>query len=70
MADGGSGQTKAVANPLLTMYKEVQRTHIMHMEALGLNFKILPAKMTESGARGGVDVDDPLIEYYRGMSQT
>ena len=68
--NGSSGQTKAVANPLLTMYKEMQRTHIMHMEALGLNFKTLPAKMTESGARGGVDVDDPLIEYYRGIKQT
>lgn len=68
--NGSSGQTKAVANPLLTMYKEVQRTHIMHMEALGLNFKTLPAKMTESGAKGGTDADDPLLEYYRGMSQT
>lgn len=68
--NGSSGQTKAVANPLLTMYKEVQRTHIMHMEALGLNFKTLPAKMTESGAKGGIDADDPLLEYYRGMSQT
>ena len=67
--NGSSGQTKAVANPLLTMYKEVQRTHIMHMEALGLNFKTLPAKMTESGAKGGTDADDPLLEYYRGIKE-
>ena len=67
--NGSSGQTKAVANPLLTMYKEVQRTHIMHMEALGLNFKTLPAKMTESGAKNGVEEDDPLIAYLRGYKE-
>ena len=65
--NGSSGQTKAVANPLLTMYKEMQRTHIMHMEALGLNFKTLPAKMTESGARGGTDANDPLVELLQGI---
>ena len=65
--NGSTGQTKAVANPLLTMYKEVQRTHIMHMEALGLNFKTLPAKMTESGAKHGTESDDPLAELLRGI---
>ena len=67
--NGSSGQTKAVANPLLTMYKEMQRTHIMHMEALGLNFKTLPKKMTESGAKNGVEEDDPLIAYLRGYKE-
>ena len=64
--NGSSGQTKAVANPLLTMYKEVQRTHIMHMEALGLNFKTLPAKMTESGAKNGIEEGDPIVEFLQG----
>jgi len=65
--NGSQGQTKAVANPLLTMYKEMQRTHIMHMEALGLNFKTLPKKMTESGAKHGTESDDPLTELLRGI---
>jgi len=67
--NGSSGQTKAVANPLLTMYKEVQRTHIMHMEALGLNFKTLPAKMTESGAKNGIEEGDSLLTYLRGIKE-
>lgn len=67
--NGSTGQTKAVANPLLVAYKEAMRTHIMHMEALGLNFKTLPKKMTESGAKGGTDADDPLIEFYRGIKE-
>ena len=68
--NGSSGQTKAVANPLLTMYKEVQRTHIMHMEALGLNFKTLPAKMTESGAKNGIEEGDSLLTYLRGIKES
>lgn len=67
--NGSTGQTKAVANPLLTMYKEVQRTHIMHMEALGLNFKTLPAKMTESGAKNGIEEGDSLLTYLRGIKE-
>ena len=64
--NGSSGQTKSIVNPLLSMYKELQRTHILHLEALGLNFKTLPKKMTESASKGG-DENDPLIEYYMGM---
>lgn len=67
--NGSTGQTKAVANPLLTSYKELQRTHILHMRALGLNFETLPKKMTESGAKNGVEEDDPLIAYLRGYKE-
>lgn len=67
--NGSSGQTKAVANPLLVAYKEAMRTHILHMEALGLNFRTLPKKMTESGAKNGVEEDDPLIAYLRGYKE-
>ena len=67
--NGSSGQTKAVANPLLVAYKEAQRTHLLNLEALGLNFKTLPKKMTESGAKGGTDADDPLIEFYRAFKE-
>ena len=65
--NGSSGQTKAVANPLLVAYKEAMRTHIMHMEALGLNFKTLPKKMTEPTSKNGVDADDPMIKFYQGL---
>jgi len=64
--NGCTGQTKAVANPLLTMYKEMQRTHIMHMEALGLNYKTLPSKMREK-VSNAPDEDDPLIKLYQGI---
>lgn len=62
--NGSQGQTKAVANPLLTMYKEMQRTHILHMEALGLNYKTLPSKMKES-VSNAPDENDPLIQLYK-----
>jgi hypothetical protein len=66
--NGSQGQTKAVANPLLTMYKEMQRTHILHMEALGLNYKTLPSKMKESVSN--VSEDDPLVKFYEGFMGT
>lgn len=65
--NGSTGQTKAVANPLLVAYKEAMRTHVLNMEALGLNFRTLPKKMTESGAKHGVESDDPLTELLRGI---
>ena len=65
--NGSSGQTKSIVNPLLTMYKELQRTHILHLEALGLNFKTLPKKMTEPTSKGG-DKDNPLKEFLESMN--
>lgn len=63
---GSMGQTKTIVNPLLSTYRDVQRTHILHLEALGLNFKTQPKKMTESGAVGSDD-DYPLAKYYKGI---
>lgn len=63
---GSMGQTKTIVNPLLSTYRDVQRTHILHLEALGLNFKTQPKKMTESGAVGSDD-DDPLGKYFKGI---
>lgn len=65
-ANGSSGQTKTIINPLLPMYKEMQRTHIMHLEALGLNFKTMPSKMTESATKGG-DKNDPMMQLLQGI---
>lgn len=63
---GSMGQSKMVVNPLLSTYRDVQRTHILHLEALGLNFKTQPKKMTESGAIGA-DEDDPLTQFFKGI---
>ena len=63
---GSMGQSKMVVNPLLSTYRDVQRTHILHLEALGLNFKTQPKKMTESGAIGA-DEDDPLTQFLKGI---
>lgn len=61
---GSMGQSKMVVNPLLSTYRDVQRTHILHLEALGLNFKTQPKKMTESGAIG-VNEDDPMVQFIK-----
>lgn len=65
--NGSSGQTKSIVNPLLTMYKELQRTHILHLEALGLNFKTLPKKMTEPTSKGG-EKGDALLELLAAVN--
>lgn len=61
---GSQGQHKKIANPLLVAYKECQRSHILNMEALGLNYKIQPAKMREK-VSNAPDEDDPLIKFYK-----
>lgn len=65
MEDGSMGQSKRVVNPLLPMYKELQRTMLLHYEALGLNFKAAPKKMTETATKSGSeDNDDPMAAAY------
>ncbi|MBR1503665.1 MAG: hypothetical protein IJ618_07275 [Prevotella sp.] len=65
--NGSMGQTKAIVNPLLAMYRDLQRNHTMNMEALGLNFRVLPKKMTEPTAKGG-DEDDPMMRFLKGRN--
>ena len=65
VADGSMGQSKTIVNPLLPMYKELQRTMLLHYEALGLNFKSAPKKMTEAATKSGTeDKDDPMAAAY------
>lgn len=66
-ANGSAGQTKTIIHPLLAMYRDLQRNHTMNLEALGLNFKTLPKKMTESTSKGA-EKDDPLIRYLMGVN--
>ena len=66
---GSMGQSKMVVNPLLSTYRDAQRTHILNLEALGLNFKTQPKRMVDSGAIGA-DEDDPMMKFYKGLMNT
>lgn len=44
-------------NPLMPTYKELQRTLVLHYEALGLNYKTTPSKIKEDTKRGASEND-------------
>jgi hypothetical protein len=54
---GVGGQTKQDAHPLLSHYKELQRTLLLQYEALGLSYKSTPSKMKEPVKSGGEEHD-------------
>lgn len=58
METGSQGQQKTVLNPLVTAYKDMHRTMIMHYESLGLTFKNDPGRISSSAKKesdnGGV----------------
>ena len=54
---GVGGQTKQDAHPLLSHYKELQRTLLLQYEALGLSYKSTPSKMKETVKSGGEEHD-------------
>lgn len=54
---GSMGQQKLTLNPLLATYKDMQRTLLLQFEALGLNYKATPSKMTEPTKQGGGEHD-------------
>ena len=54
---GVGGQTKQDAHPLLSHYKELQRTLILQYEAIGLSYKSTPSKMKEPVKSGGEEHD-------------
>lgn len=47
-------------NPLMPTYKELQRTLVLHYEALGLNYKTTPSKIKED-TRKKASENDTLI---------
>lgn len=63
---GSQGQAKKAVHPLLTAYKDLQRTMILHYESLGINYKVIPSKLTES-TKKGVDENDPMAQYLKGI---
>lgn len=61
---GSQGQIKTDAHPLLASYDKLQRTLIQQYEALGLNFRTTPSKVTEQ-TKKGIDEEDPMGQFYR-----
>ncbi len=61
MEIGSTGQQKKVINPLFVTYKDIQRTLMLQFEALGLNYKTTPTKITEQTKKGGSE-HDALID--------
>ena len=65
---GSQGQMKSEVSPLLPHYDKMQRTLLMQLEALGLNYSTTPSKVKED-TKKGVDETDPMAEYYKGKTQ-
>lgn len=54
---GSTGQQKNEVNPLVAYYDKMQRTLMLQFEALGLNYKTTPRKVTENTKQGGEEHD-------------
>ena len=68
LVTGSTGQSKNEVSPLLPHYDKLQRTLLMQLEALGLNYSTTPSKVKED-ARRGVDESDPLVQFYRQVNE-
>ena len=65
---GSMGQMKKEVSPLLPHYDKAQRTLLMQLEALGLNYSTTPSKVKED-TKKGVDEEDPMANYYKERKQ-
>ena len=54
---GSTGQLKQDSHPLLSDYKELQRTLLLQHDALGLTFKAKPSNIKEPVKSGGEEHD-------------
>ena len=59
--DGSTGHMKYSPHPLLKNYNDLQRTLLMQLEALGLNYSTTPSKVKED-TKKGIDTQDPLAK--------
>jgi hypothetical protein len=59
LVPGSMGQMKNEVSPLLPHYDKMQRTLLMQLEALGLNYSTTPSKVKED-TKKGVDEKDPM----------
>lgn len=57
IATGSQGQQKTEVNPLLPFYDKLNRTLLLQLEALGLNYNTTPKKVTENTKEGGKEQD-------------
>lgn len=57
MVPGSMGQYKNEVSPLLPHYDKAQRTLLMQLEALGLNYSTTPSKVKEDTKRGASEND-------------
>ena len=56
LVPGSQGQMKNEVSPLLPHYDKLQRTLLMQLEALGLNYSTTPSKVKED-TKKGVDAE-------------
>lgn len=64
LVPGSMGQMKNEVCPLLPHYDKLQRTLLMQLEALGLNYSTTPSKVKED-TKKGVDERDPLAKMMQ-----
>ena len=57
LVDGSMGQQKQEVNPLLPYYLKLQGELRLQFEALGLNYRATPSKITENTKQGGEEHD-------------
>ena len=65
---GSQGQMKSEVSPLLPHYDKMQRTLLMQLEALGLNYSTTPSKVKED-TKKGVDETDPMAKFYKNATR-
>jgi hypothetical protein len=64
LVPGSMGQMKNEVSPLLPHYDKMQRTLLMQLEALGLNYSTTPSKVKED-TKKGVDEKDPMARMMQ-----
>ena len=70
LVPGSQGQMKSEVSPLLPHYDKMQRTLLMQLEALGLNYSTTPSKVKED-TKKGVDAEkDGLISRISDVQGT
>ena len=61
---GSMGQQKIEVTPLLPHYDKAQRTLMMQLDALGLNYASTPSKIVEE-TKKGASTSDPLMNILK-----
>lgn len=68
LVPGSQGQMKSEVSPLLPHYDKMQRTLLMQLESLGLNYSTTPSKVKED-TKKGVDETDPMANFYKNATR-